>query len=132
VPIPPAADLPQESLRPGGVVVPYGPADHELHGAQPPTTPTGRWCPFCGADLSGVPIDQSHEDDAMFAAAGRRLKVALAVAFVVIWLIVQIWDWIDDPAVALVPGWYSALGAVLLFWLLGFDAAGYFRRKGRV
>ena len=96
-----------------------------------PSVPNGRWCPYCGADLSGVPVDPGHPDDAVFAVAGRRLKVALAVGFVVIWLVVQIWDWIDDPALVLVPGWYSALGAVLLGFLLGIEPLGWFGRRRR-
>jgi hypothetical protein len=36
---------------------------------------------------------------------------------------------LSDPAVVLVPGWYSALGAVRLFYLLGFNPLGMIRRR---
>lgn len=106
----------------------------ELPLADPPeerhtAAPAGRWCPYCGADLSHIPDRSDHTDEAMFSAAGRRLKVTLAVLFVVIWLAISIYDWFDDPAVVLVPGWYSALGAVMLFYLLGFNPLGMIRRR---
>jgi len=92
-------------------------------------TTYGRWCPYCGADLSNVPDRYSHADEALFSTAGRRLKITLAVLFVVIWLAISIWDWIDNPSTAFVPGWYSALGAVMLFYLLGFNPLGLIRRR---
>jgi hypothetical protein len=77
-----------------------------------------------------VPIDEHQAEDAAFAAAGRRLKTAIAVGFVLIWLLVSLYDMVDDPAVALVPGWFSALGAfLLLVFLLGLDPVGLVRRR---
>jgi hypothetical protein len=101
-----------------------GPPDH----AGQPSAPTGRWCPYCGADLSGVPEREGHQDDALFAATGRRLKVALAVGFVLVWLVVSLYDWLSEPAALEVPGWFSALGGLMLFYLLGFDPIGLWRR----
>jgi hypothetical protein len=66
----------------------------------------------------------------MFAAVGRRLRIAIAVGFVLVWLGVSIYDWFDDPAVVLLPAWYSALGAIMLFYLLGVGPMmGLFRRR---
>lgn len=101
------------------------------HGAQGTAAPYGhRWCPYCGADLSGVPVREDDPQEAAFAMAGRRLKVALAVLFVVIWLAVSLYDWLVDPATNFVPGWYSALGALMLFYLLGFNPSVLLRRRG--
>lgn len=94
-----------------------------------PSTPNGRWCPYCGADLSGVPERQDHHDEALFAATGRRLKIALAVGFVLVWLIVSLYDWLSEPSALEVPGWYSALGGLMLFYLLGLDPIGLWRRR---
>ena len=91
--------------------------------------PYGRWCPYCGANLSGVPVEREKPEEAVFALAGHRLKVILAVLFVVIWLAAEMYDWFDDPATVLLPGWYSALGALLLFYLLGFSPIGLLRRR---
>ena len=74
-------------------------------------------------------MEREHTEDAVFALAGKRLKVVLAVLFVVIWLAVSIYDWFDDPATVLLPGWYSALGAIMLFYLLGFSPIGLLRRR---
>lgn len=107
------------------------PAETLAHESQGTTAPYGhRWCPYCGADLSGVPVREDSPEEAMFAMAGRRLKVALAVLFVVIWLAVSLYDWLVDPAVNFVPGWYSALGALMLFYLLGFNPTMLLRRRG--
>ena len=104
-----------------------GPPDHT---GQPPARSTdGRWCPYCGADLSGVPEREGHQDQALFAATGRRLKVGLAVGFVLVWLIVSLFDWLSEPSALEVPGWYSALGGLLLFYLLGLDPVGLWRRR---
>jgi hypothetical protein len=66
----------------------------------------------------------------MFAAVGRRLRIAIAVGFVLVWLAVSIYDWFDDPATVLLPAWYSALGAIMLFYLLGVGPMmGLFRRR---
>ena len=128
MPFPPLKD---ESPRPGGVALPeVVPLEHDVHDAQPPTMPVGRWCPFCGADLSGVPVQEEHADDAAFAIAGRRLKVALAVGLLCIWLVSSLYDWLEDPATVLLPGWWSALGVVLLAWLLGVTPWGILRRRG--
>lgn len=99
------------------------------HAGAPASPPSGRWCPYCGADLSGVPERQGHQDEALFATTGRRLKVALAVGFVLVWLGVSLYDWLSEPAALVVPGWYSALGGVLLFYLLGLDPVGLLRRR---
>jgi len=76
-----------------------------------------------------VPVEREHTEDAVFALAGKRLKVVLAVLFVVIWLGAEMYDWFDDPATVLLPGWYSALGAIMLFYLLGFSPIGLLRRR---
>jgi hypothetical protein len=77
-----------------------------------------------------VPVDRRDPaDEAVFAIAGRRLKTAIAVAFVVVWLAVSLYDWLDDPATPLIPGWFSALGAFMLFYLLGVDLLGFLRRR---
>ena len=65
----------------------------------------------------------------MFAAAGRRLKVALAVGFVLVWLGLSVYDWLSEPAALVVPAWFSALGALMLFYLLGFSPMGLLRRR---
>ena len=65
---------------------------------------TGRWCPYCGADLSHVPVREEPPEEAVFAAVGRRLKVAIAVGFVVIWLGVSLYDFVNDPGTVLLPG----------------------------
>jgi len=104
------------------------PAALEDHGAQPSTAPAGRWCPYCGADLSGVAARQD-EDEAVFAVAGRRLKITVAVLFVLFWLILSAYDWLNDPAVPILPGWFSALGAIMLFYLLGVSPWGLLRRR---
>jgi hypothetical protein len=104
-----------------------GPLDHT---GQPPARSTdGRWCPYCGADLSGVPEREEHQDQALFAATGRRLKVGLAVGFVLVWLFVSLYDWLSEPSALDVPGWYSALGGLMLFYLLGLDPVGLWRRR---
>ena len=102
------------------------------HTGQPPASGVGgRWCPYCGADLSGVPLEERpHEEDAAFGTAGRRLKIAIAAAFVLVWLGLSIVDWFEDPATVLLPGWFSALGALMLFYLLGLDPVRFFRRRG--
>lgn len=100
------------------------------HAAQHTTGPFGgRWCPYCGADLSSVP-ERQDQDDALFAVAGRRLKVALAVGFVLVWLAASMYDFLSEPGAIVLPGWYSALGGVMLFYLLGFNPLGMLRRKG--
>jgi hypothetical protein len=128
VPIPPLED---ESPRPGGVVLPRAPLplEPDEHEGQSPVAPYGRWCPYCGADLSGVAVREEPREEAAFAAAGRRLKLGLAVGFVLLWLGVQIWDWIDDPAIVLVPGWFSALGVIVFGFLLGIEPLGWFRKR---
>lgn len=104
---------------------------HPEHDAQGTTAPYGhRWCPYCGADLSGVPVREQTHEEALFEVAGRRLKVALSVLFVVIWLVVSLYDWLVDPSSNFVPGWFSALGALLLFYLLGFNPERLLRRRG--
>lgn len=108
-----------------------GDPGHLDHDAQGTAAPYGhRWCPYCGADLSGVPVREESQEEAMFALAGRRLKVALAVLFVVIWLAVSLYDWLVDPNTAFVPPWFSALGALMLFYLLGFNPSVLLRRRG--
>ena len=103
-----------------------GPPDH----AGQPSAPDGRWCPYCGADLANVPERQGRaEDEALFAATGRRLKVALAVGFVLVWLAVSLYDWLSEPSTLEVPGWFSALGGLMLFYLLGVDPIGLWRRR---
>jgi hypothetical protein len=99
--------------------------DHTGQGS----TPNGRWCPYCGADLSSVPTRDAPQDEALFAATGRRLKIALAVGFVLVWMAVSLYDWLSEPAALVIPGWYSALGAIMLFYLLGFSPMGLFRRR---
>ena len=90
----------------------------------------GRWCPYCGADLSGVPVERDgHREEALFAAAGRRLKVALSVGFVLVWLGLSVWDWLSEPTALVIPAWFSALGAFMLFYLLGFSPIGLLRRR---
>ena len=101
----------------------------DAHGEQHSAAPHGRWCPYCGADLSGVAVREEPREEAAFAAAGRRLKLGLAVGFVLLWLGVQIWDWIDDPSVVLVPGWFSALGVIVFGFLLGIEPLGWFRKR---
>ena len=86
-------------------------------------------CPYCGADLSDVPERQDHPEEALFAATGRRLKVALAVGFVLVWLVVSLYDWLSEPSTLEVPGWFSALGGLMLFYLLGVDPIGLWRRR---
>jgi hypothetical protein len=99
------------------------------HTGQPPApAPGGRWCPYCGADLSDVPERQDHQEEALFAATGRRLKIALAVGFVLVWMMVELYDWVSEPSALVVPGWYSALGGLMLFYLLGLDPIGLWRR----
>ena len=66
----------------------------------------------------------------MFAVAGRRLKVALAVGFVLVWLVLSTYDWLNEPTVLTLPGWFSALGVVMLAWLLGVTPWGLLRRRG--
>ena len=95
----------------------------------PPDREQGRWCPYCGANLSHVPVREEPPEEAVFAAAGRRLKVAIAVGFVVIWLGASLYDFVNDPGTNLLPGWYSALGAVMLFYLLGVSPVGLLRRR---
>ena len=104
-----------------------GPPEHQ--GQSPAPSTDGRWCPYCGADLSGVPVREELQDQALFAAAGRRLKVALAVGFVIVWLAVSLYDWLSEPSALVIPGWYSALGGVMLFYLLGMDPVGLWRRR---
>ena len=66
----------------------------------------------------------------MFAAVGRRLKTALAVGFVLVWMIVSLYDWLSEPAALVVPAWFSALGAfLLLVVLLGIQPWGVLRRR---
>jgi hypothetical protein len=88
------------------------------HDDQHPAAPYGRWCPYCGADLSHVPIREEPPEEAVFAAVGRRLKTALAVGFVLVWMIVSLYDWLSEPAALVVPAWFSALGAFLLLVVL--------------
>ena len=95
-----------------------------------PGVPPGRWCPFCGADLSHVPVRDERQEEAVFAIAGRRLKTAIAVGFVVIWLVASLYDFLNDPGTNLLPGWYSALGALMLVYLLGVTPMGLLRRRG--
>ena len=93
--------------------------------------PLGRWCPYCGANLTGIPVREGqHEEEALFAATGRRLKVALSVGFVLVWLVLSVLDWLSEPAALSIPGWFSALGALMLFYLLGFSPLGLLRRRG--
>jgi len=51
-----------------------------------------------------VPEREEHQDQALFAATGRRLKVGLAVGFVLVWLVVSLVDWVSEPAALEVPG----------------------------
>lgn len=104
-----------------------GPLDHAGQSSAP--APGGRWCPYCGADLSNVPEREGHQDEVLFASAGRRLKVALAVGFVLVWLAVSLYDWLSEPSALDVPGWFSALGGLMLFYLLGLDPVGLWRRR---
>ena len=121
--------LPAEAVP--ALVLPPGHLDRE---GRPPTETghagVGRWCPYCGADLTNVPVRDEQKDEAMFALAGRRLKVALAVSFVIVWLGASLYDWVNDPAANLLPGWFSALGAVMLVYLLGINPTGLLRRRG--
>ena len=63
-------------------------------GTAPHGAPYGRWCPFCGADLSHVPVREEPPEEAVFAAVGRRLKTALAVGFVLVWMAVSLYDFV--------------------------------------
>lgn len=121
-PIPPPVD---ESPLPA---LPVSLEEAPPHRAQHTTAPAGRWCPYCGADLSGIP-ERENEDEVMFAVAGRRLKIIIAVLFVLFWLGLSAYDWLNDPAVPILPGWFSALGAVMLFYLLGVSPWGLLRRR---
>ena len=94
------------------------PIQEEPDGLAPHGAPYGRWCPFCGADLSHVPVREEPPEEAVFAAVGRRLKTALAVGFVLVWMIVSLYDWLSEPAALVVPAWFSALGAFLLLVVL--------------
>lgn len=118
-----------DTTTPGRVVpVPPSlpaPVDH----AGQPSAPPGRWCPYCGADLSNVPEREGERDEAVFANTGRRLKIAIAVGFVLVWLCVSLFDWLSEPSVLVIPGWFSALGGLMLFYLLGFDPIGFWRRR---
>jgi hypothetical protein len=88
----------------------------------------GRWCPFCGANLTHVPV-RDERDEAVFAVAGRRLKVAIAVGFVVVWVALSVYDFVSEPGAIVLPGWFSALGALMLIYLLGVNPWGLMRRR---
>ena len=121
--------LPVEEPGTLSLNVPSDPV-HQEHEAQGTAAPYGhRWCPYCGADLSGVPVREESPEEAMFALAGRRLKVALAVVFVVLWLGVSLFDWVNDPGTPLVPGWFSALGVIVFGFLLGIEPVRWLRRR---
>ena len=110
---------------------PPAPLHEPPDGLVPHGSPYGRWCPYCGANLTGIPVRQDHqEEEALFAQTGRRLKVALAVGFVLVWVTVSLADWLSAPDALVIPGWFSALGALMLFYLLGFSPMGLLRRRG--
>jgi hypothetical protein len=102
---------------------------HLRHDFTPPITSSGRWCPYCGANLTHIPVKEEPPEEAVFAAAGRRLKVAIAVLFVVIWVGASLYDFLSEPGAIVLPGWFSALGALMLFYLLGFSPMGLLRRR---
>lgn len=58
------------------------------------------------------------------------LRAVIAAVFVAIWLACCIWDWFVRNSPVL-PGWFQALGVVVLAYLLGVDLVTNFFRGRR-
>ena len=101
----------------------------------PPTTPASRPRPTDGGAPTAGPTSQAS----LRARTSRRrpcsprpggVKTALAVGFVLVWMIVSLYDWLSEPGALVVPAWFSALGAfLLLVVLLGIQPWGVLRRR---
>src|SRR5215471_1546009 len=48
------------------------------------------------------------------------LRALIASVFVSIWLVCLVWDWFVRSS-AVLPGWFQALGVIVLGYLLGVD-----------
>ena len=59
------------------------------------------------------------------------LRAVIATLFVAVWLACLIWDWFVRGS-GVLPGWFQALGVVVLGYLLGIDLiTNFFRNRGR-
>jgi hypothetical protein len=59
------------------------------------------------------------------------LRAVIATLFVVVWLACLIWDWFVRGS-GVLPGWFQALGVIVLGYLLGIDLiTNFFRNRGR-
>ena len=59
------------------------------------------------------------------------LRAVIATLFVVAWLGMLIWDWFIRQS-GILPGWFQALGVIVLGYLLGIDLiTSFFRSRGR-
>ena len=59
------------------------------------------------------------------------LRAVIASMFVAVWLTCCIWDWFVRSSPVL-PGWFQALGVIVLAYLLGVDLVTNFFRRGRL
>ena len=81
-----------------------------------------------------VGLEERHHDPITTASVGLDkwpwLRAIIASVFVAIWLGCCIWDWFVRSTPVL-PGWFQALGVVVLAYLLGVDLVTNFFRGRR-
>ena len=56
------------------------------------------------------------------------LRVVVAGAFVVVWLVACLLDWYGHPEASILPAWFQGLGLLCLGYLLGIDLIETIRR----
>jgi protein-S-isoprenylcysteine O-methyltransferase Ste14 len=59
------------------------------------------------------------------------LRVVVAGVFFLVWLGACLADWFGHPEASILPGWFVALGVLVLGYLLGLDLINLATRRRR-
>ena len=84
---------------------------------------------------NGTEVTAPERDPLHAASVGLDkwpwLRAVIATLFVVVWMACLIWDWFIRSS-GILPGWFQALGVIVLGYLLGIDLiTNFFRNRGR-
>ena len=61
--------------------------------------------------------------------AWPKMRMGIATTFEVVWLATIVADWFWRQDTDVLPGWWMALGVVVLGYLLGIDLIAWFWRR---